>query len=114
LIDAFAQRGQKMEFSFGVKSNDIKIAQRWVEQATGLKAEARESSDLGGAYFAFSGPNGEFMQLVRNRDLYDNEPVIVGCDEWLVAVFVQDAGEDSRLIKALTHDREHFVLTKKS
>jgi hypothetical protein len=103
-----------MEARFGVNAASVEEAYKWVEQATGLQAEPRESSQLGGDYYAFYGPNGETIKLLSNRDLYDDEPVISGCDDWAIAVLVEGASKNSALVQGLLNDTEHFVAMKSS
>jgi hypothetical protein len=99
-----------MEFIFGVRAADVNHAVKWVEEAIGQKAEPRESSHFGGDYFAFHGLHGEYIRLLTNRDEQDDEPVIDGCDEWLVAIFVEEATHDSPVVLNLLKDDKHFVL----
>ena len=108
----FLVNGQetKMEFRFGVKAETVEQAYRWVELAMGLTGEPRESSDLGGAYFAYHGEAGEFGRLFNNRDVRDGEPVIDGCDEWPVVLYIEGASNDASAIQNLLNDAEHFVL----
>jgi hypothetical protein len=99
-----------MEFCIGVKAESIEKAVAWVELALRIKSEGRESSDFGGDYYAFSCPGGEYVRLFSNRDIYDDEPVIDGCDAWLVAIFVEEATHDSPVVQNLLKDDKHFVL----
>lgn len=99
-----------MEFCIGVKAENIEQAVAWVEQVTGLKPEGRESSDFGGNYYAFSAPGGEYVRLRSNRDIYDDEPVIQGCDAWPVAIFIDDAAQASPVVQNTLKDEKHFVL----
>ena len=99
-----------MSVCFGVKAKSAKESYRWVEKATGLRAEARESSDWGGSYYKFSAPSGEIAKLLSNRDVYDNEPVVSGCDEWIVVLLVERANSMSPIVVDLIKDTEHFVL----
>jgi hypothetical protein len=99
-----------MEFCIGVKADNIEQAVVWVERAIGLKSEGRESSDFGGDYYAFSGPGGEYVRLLSNRDVYDDEPVIQGCDAWPIAIFIEDATQASPVVQNLLKDDKHFVL----
>jgi hypothetical protein len=99
------------EFYFGVRAQKVEQAVGWVESATGLKSEARESSDWGGDYYAFSGPGGEYVRLVSNRDIYDDQPVIQYCDAWPVAILLESAAESSLVVQGLLKDSKHFVLT---
>lgn len=99
-----------MSQKFGVKADSVEQAYNWVEVATGLTGEPRESSQLGGDYYAFRGPNGLVAKLISNRDVYDNEPVIDGCDEWPVVLFIEGASSDTPAIQNLLKDKEYFVL----
>ena len=108
----FLVNGQetKMEFRFGVKAETVEQAYRWVELAMGLTGEPRESSHLGGDYYAFRGSDGVVAKLISNRDEYDKEPVIDGCDEWPVVLYIEGASNDAPAIQNLLNDAEHFVL----
>lgn len=99
-----------MDFRFGVRSTDIEQANRWFVNITGLVPEARQSSDLGGDYFSYTGPVGEDARLFNNRDSYDGEPVIDGCDEWPMVIFIEGADENSTIVQSLLKDTNHFVL----
>jgi hypothetical protein len=44
-----------MNVVFGAKTDDIEQAREWVERATGLKSQERESVELGGEYYSFDG-----------------------------------------------------------
>ncbi len=90
----------------------VKEAAPWVAQATGLIPLAHESSDKGGDYYAFDGPDHSHMWLVRNRDVYDAEPVVSFADEWEIAILLQEARPDSAVVQGLLKDEAHFVLMK--
>lgn len=103
----------KISRSFGVKSQDIEQARRWVEEVTGLTAQPRESSDLGGGYYLFGQRLvGEYLILVNNRDCYDNDPVVEGVDEWPIAICLDGATENSPLLAKLQHAHHYFVKGK--
>lgn len=102
-----------MNFTFGVRAKDVEEAAPWVVRATGLVAVARESSDKGGDYYSFDGPDHSEMWLVRNRDVYDDEPVVSGADEWEIAILIQGAEENAFVVRALLDDPEHFVFAMK-
>lgn len=101
-----------MNFSFGVRARDVEEAAPLVAKATGLVAVARESSDKGGDYYSFSGPDHSKLWLVRNRDVYDDEPVISHADDWEIAILLQEARPDSAVVQGLLKDEAHFVLMK--
>lgn len=95
---------------FGVRAKDMEEARRLVEVITGLRAQSRESSDLGGDYYAFGDVmNGECLKLVNNRDVYDNEPVVNGADEWPIALFINRTAAESPLLKKLLAATSHLV-----
>jgi hypothetical protein len=97
-----------MSSAFGVKAETIEQAFLWVEAVTGIKAEPRESSQLGGNYYAFRGSSGEVLKLISNRDLYDREPVIDGCDDWSIVLLLDDVPATSALWNQLNTDSVHF------
>ena len=98
-----------MSIKFGVKATRVEDSFVWVEQATGLAAVGRESTDWGGVYYFFDGPNGEKIRLLSNRDIYDGEPVVGGADDWLVVLALDDVPESSPIVTALIADTQHFV-----
>jgi hypothetical protein len=93
---------------FGVKASDVEQAYLWVEAATSLTAEARESSDWGGNYYLFTGQDGERVKLLSNRDIYDDEPVVDGCDGWKIVLLLESVPESSSILQGLERDRLHF------
>jgi len=94
---------------FGVKAADLEEARSQVEEITGLKAEPRESSDWGGEYYAFGDTmSGEYIRLINNRDVYDNEPVVSGVDEWPIALFINRT-EGSPLLEKLKAASRYLV-----
>ena len=101
-----------MTIKFGVKSVDIEEAHVWVVEATALGAEARESSDWGGNYYSFEGPAGERLRMLNNKDVYDNEPVVGGCDSWEVVLIVENTTGDSKIVQSLESDKAHFSRIK--
>lgn len=111
----------KLHVLFGVKGADLEVARHWVEKATGLEAEARESSHLGGDYYRFPpfDPAGDFdaqrVRLVTNRDLYDGEPVFDAPSRWVLALSIEGAHRESRALRGLEEDTLHFKkLSEKS
>ena len=98
-----------MALTFGVKATKVEDSFGWVEQATGLVAVERESTDWGGVYYFFDGPNGEKIRLLSNRDLFDGETVVDGADNWLIVLALCDVPEDSPMVTSLTADAQHFV-----
>src|SRR5258708_4476332 len=93
---------------FGVKSSDMEEARLWVERATGLVAEARESSDLGGDYYAFGEFLGERLKLISNKDLYDGEPVYIRFASWGLLLSAEKTHKDSKTLRGLENDPRHF------
>jgi hypothetical protein len=96
-----------MVIVFGVKSSDLEEARAWVERATGFLAQARENDALGGDYYAFRGPLDEELALVENRDPYDGEPVF-GFPSWDVLLRIQRIAQDSKALRGLENDPQHF------
>jgi hypothetical protein len=97
---------------FGVKTEDIEQAREWVETATGLEAEGRESSERGGDYYLFAASEDEEIYLVSNVDIYDGEPIYTESDEWLVAVSLEGTTKKSPVFRGLEAATEHFVKLK--
>lgn len=93
---------------FGIKTEDLEEARAWVERATGLAAEARESTQSGGDYYLFEGKDREEIRVLRNRDLYDDEPVIGHADDWEFALTIEDPSGESPIFGALENASEHF------
>jgi hypothetical protein len=96
-----------LEVTFGVKTSDLEQARGWVERATGLAAEARESDSLGGDYYAFRGPLQERLRLVTNKDVYDGEPVW-DFPSWDILLSVERTNRDSGALRGLESDPKHF------
>jgi hypothetical protein len=93
---------------FGVRASDLEEARARVEKVTGLEAEARESSNLGGDYYLFAGKNDEEVRVLRNRDLHDDEPVVENADEWEFALTIEDPTGESEISGSLESASEHF------
>src|SRR5262245_18972395 len=96
-----------LEVMFGVRTSDLEQARAWVERATGLPAEARESDSLGGDYYAFRGPLQERLRLVTNKDVYDGESVW-GFPSWDILLSVERTNKDSTALRGLESDAQHF------
>lgn len=97
-----------MDMDFGVLTDDLETAKQWVERATGLDAKAKFSTDLGGQYYALSAPDGETIDLVQNFDLFENKPMIDGLESWRIVLFLNEASETSKIVKALSSDGSRF------
>jgi len=93
---------------YGVKTDDMEIARAWVEQATGVTGEGRESAALGGDYYLFKHEEEE-LRLISNRDFDDYEPIFTESDEWPLAMRLEDAKTDSPLLRGLEGAADHFV-----
>ena len=102
-----------MEFKFGVRSVDLEQANKWVVAATGLTPETQDSSDLGGDYFNYEGSVGEYARLFKNRDIYDDSPILEDCKQWPVVLFVEAETADASAVQGLLNDTTHFVLVRK-
>ena len=103
-----------MYAKFGVKTDDLEEARIWVIAATGLRAEPRESSNWGGDYYAYHGSAGEKLRLISNRDVYDGEPIVGGCDEWKIVLTVEVEGDSSNVLTSLERGDKHFVMVAAS
>lgn len=98
-----------MDVVFGVKTDDIEQAREWVTHATGLKAEGRDSSHLGGDYYLFRGEGDEEIQLVSNVDIYDGEPIFTETNEWKIAMSLVETKRGSLVLRGLENATDHFV-----
>jgi len=98
----------RMDVVFGVKTDDMEIARAWVEQATGVTGEGRESAALGGDYYLFKHEEAK-LRLISNRDFEDYEPIYTESDEWPLAMRLEDAKTDSPLLRGLESAADHFV-----
>lgn len=98
-----------MIVKFGVATNDLEEAQMWVAAAIGLPAEPRESSDWGGDYYGYSGADGEELRLISNRDIYDDGPIVGGCDEWKIVLTAEIESSASIVLKKLESNGIRFV-----
>ena len=93
---------------FGVKTDDIEVARDWIEKATGLEAEGRESAALGGDYYLFE--NGEEeLRLISNVDFDDYEPIFTETDEWKLAMRLEGTTKESPTLRGLENATDHFV-----
>jgi hypothetical protein len=99
---------------YSVKTDDIEEARAWVEAATGLVAEGRESSFWGGDYYAFQGNAGEELKVITNRDLFDGELIIGDDPAVLIGLIVDEAEPDSALLGALNHAPDKFAKLSES
>lgn len=105
--------GTRLSVLFGVKSADLEEARFWVEAATGVTGEARESSQRGGDYYRFPAFDlatceCEYMKLMSNRDIYDGEPVCEAPARWRLALEVEYTRRDSPALRGLERDTTHF------
>ncbi len=98
-----------MDVVFGVKTDDIETARAWVEKATGLTAEGRESAALGGDYYLFEGSEDEKLKLISNVDFDFYEPIFTESDEWKVAISLEGTSRDSPVLRGLETGMDHFV-----
>jgi len=93
---------------FGVKTDDIEQAREWVERATGLEAEGRESAALGGDYYLFE-KGTEELRLISNMDFQDYEPIFTESDEWKIAIRLEGTTKDSAVLRGLEAATDQFV-----
>lgn len=93
---------------FSVRSDDIEEARVWVEKATGLTAEGRESNYGGGDFYAFYGAAGEELKVITNRDPCDGELIIGDDPSVLIGLILVDAEPDSPLLAGLNSSPEKF------
>lgn len=93
---------------FSVRSDDIEEARAWVEEATGLPAEGRESNYWGGDYYAFYGEAGEKVKVITNRDPIDRELIIGDDPAVLIGLIVEGAEPESPVLIALRGAPEKF------
>lgn len=101
-----------MVIVFGVKTDDIETARVWIEKATGLTAEGRESSELGGDYYLFESSDEEELSVVNNVDLYDGEPILTSTPEWKVALRLEGTTKESPILRGLESAPDRFVKLK--
>lgn len=94
-----------MIFGFGIDLEDIELARKLVEDLTGLPAEEEFHVDTGGVYYKFAGPDGEELILIRNLDLYDNQPLVGGFDEWPVVLLLSNIDTQSSIVQRLSGDK---------
>jgi hypothetical protein len=106
MIHPVSAKGQGMEVVFGVKLSSIEEAYVWVEQATGLVAQARENDAWGGNYYAFE-RHRERVLLVNNSDPIDGEP-IRDFPNWSIILCAEVAHATSPVLQRLENDSEHF------
>lgn len=97
-----------VEVEFSVRSDDIEEARAWVEEATGLVAEGRESNYWGGDYYAFYGEGGEELKVISNRDPCDGELIIGNDPAVLIGLILVEAEPDSPMLAALERAPDKF------
>jgi hypothetical protein len=102
-----------IQLTIGVKTSDLEEGRRWVEVATGLSAEPRESSDRGGDYYAFYGQHGEHLRIVTNEDVYDGEPVTSAPSSWKIVLQIEEAESTSLFLEPLVSDTVHFKVLER-
>jgi hypothetical protein len=100
--------------NYSVKANDIEEARAWVEEATGLSAEGRESNYWGGDYYAFNGEAGEKLKVINNRDPIDGELIIGDDPDCRIGLIVDETKPDSAILEALQRAPDRFVRLEKS
>ncbi len=84
-----------MNYVFGVKSDDLDEARRWVEAAIGIIGKYGDHMDMGGEYFSFdTGPPTSII-LQYNVDIITGEPFTSGKNaKWriIVAMSLKEKG----------------------
>jgi hypothetical protein len=102
----------KIACVFGVKANSFEEAREILERALKRKAEARESDSRGGDYYSFDGRKEEEVLLMKNRDLYDDEPLYPDAADWDFVVSAHSPDVDGDFISALSRETERLVNVK--
>ncbi len=93
---------------YSVKAKDIEEARTWIEEATGLKAEGRESVFWGGNYYAFSAGAGEEVKLFKNVDIHDGGPIVGASFDWRIALLFNGPEAASSVVLSLEKHAEQF------
>ena len=101
-----------IEVDYSVKTEDIEQARAWIEEATGLPAEGRESTYWGGDYYAFYGNSGEQLKVFSNRDPCDGELIIGDSFDCVIGLIVDEADRDSPVLEALRRAPDKFEKMK--
>lgn len=99
----------RMQSVFGVQAQSLKEAREILESALKLKAEARENDARGGDYYSFEGPGDEEVLLMKNRDLYDDEPLYDDAAEWEFVVYAHSPDSESDIVRALDGETARLV-----
>lgn len=107
-------RLNRIEATFGAKSDELEEVRGWIEDAFGVAAEARESTHRGGDYYLFAADDGTNVFVMKNADLYDDEPVVDAGPEWKIVVSLEAAPAHSQwflLLNSASAQFERISLT---
>jgi hypothetical protein len=99
----------RIESVFGVKAKSLEEAREILEGALKMKAVARENDSRGGDYYSFDGLKEEEVLLVKNRDLYDDEPIYPDAADWEFVVYAHSPDAESDFMRALDHEPKRLV-----
>jgi hypothetical protein len=92
----------------GVTSDDIEKAKSWIEELTGLRGEARESSVWGGDYYLFGQSSACQLKLFKNTDLYDRERIFDNHSDWKLLILVECGDKDTEELQRLSSSAMRF------
>lgn len=100
-----------MDVVFGVKSDDLDTARRWVEAATGLVGRYSDHMDMGGEYYEFVTDPPRSILLMNNVDIVTGKPFTSSKNEkWRLIVAVAIAEKSGLFAKALLAVPSRFTL----
>jgi hypothetical protein len=92
---------------FGVSAMSLSAARAYVEKTLGIALD-EESSDRGGIYFHFEGPQLQELFLQENIELPENEPAEVDFPDQRFLLYVSAIPENSGLLLALANVPDRF------
>jgi hypothetical protein len=93
---------------FGVSAVSLSAARSHVEKTLGITLVERESSDRGGIYFHFEGPQLQELFLQENIELPENEPAEEDFPQHSYLLYLSSVPDDSELLFALENSPEVF------
>ncbi|MBU2582785.1 MAG: hypothetical protein KJ622_13815 [Alphaproteobacteria bacterium] len=94
---------------FGVKTDDIEEANKWLEELLCERSQGRHNEYVG-EYYKFGGFSGETVKLCSGttEDEEGDYPTDEDHPDWALLVFLDDTAEDSARLKALEARPDRF------
>ena len=99
----------KVEGVFGIKAENIMEAREILKRMLCVEGELREGADCGGEYYSFVADDNSYIDVCKNEDLYDGEPLYQEAEGWKVILHVGFSGEDAEWLRLLRSDVKHLT-----